>query len=1354
MTAAATPTIPVRIVVDQASINNAVKTASAKLSTVGQGNGANAATGAIQRLTVSLGGAGNAAARTAANTNTVNSAFGSMGATAQAAASRLAGMGGVLGGIGFAGAALGATALVGGLVALGTAAVNASAKMEGYRASLVTILGDADRAGMAMDRLSQFAASTPFSLDQAVQGFIKMRALGLKPTEAAMTSLGNFASVMGKSLNDAVEMAADASTGEFERMKEFGVKAKQEGDKVSLTFQGVTTTIGNNATEIMKYIEGIGNTQFAGAMARQMETFEGAMSNLEDTWFQTMAAIGDAGLNKSMGAVITLITDGLTSITPLLVGVGNAMSGLIDGVVSIVSGVGEVFSAINQGGGSGVTLMENLTFHFNMIGQVAQVAGAIIGGVFSAMGTLVSGAASILTGTFGQALDWLGISFETGSRSWTNSLFGILRAAKVVALQLPQIFKIAVNDLMGMFSTLGQAIGALLTGQWDKAKALASKPLFTNTQRALDATGRMGAATYRDEGAADAAMNRMLGRTNKKEGLTLDQLAGNAPKTTPTADADKDAAKKAADRAKRENDFWEQLKQQATAAGMLTLQAEAYNKQGELRKVLERELTDSEKGRVASALAEINNAKAITTLRQRALEASNEYTVELTRAAGLTETQRKVEDDLFKYRIDAKNRGVDIDAAAYKQAEADLRLQLEKNEALKEQNAYLAKAGEFARRYSSALDISKQLADMDKEREAFDKAWNANGGVIDGQTVTKSLYDSIMAGYNQARADLQGKPLIDALGNAAKGSITAQASLDRLNAGRDYNEQSRGLNDAYAAGGLSKEEFDKATREIARTYGDRMRLANNVIADHFTDEFTDGIDAIADRFGGAFGRFLEGLSDLMRDLQDQANPEGALSKFAGLFGKDLKAGFDDVSSKMMLTPDNLKSGFEKLGNPIGDLKDAFGKNGSITKGIGQAVGGAMAGYAIGDQMGGLMEGLGLKNSSTGAKIGGTIGGLTGNPLIAAGASVVGGLIGSLFHKPEYGTAALTGTDPAIVTGRKSGNRAAAGSAAESVQNGLADIADRLGGAVGEYSLAIGQWDGKWRVNTNATTKALHSNNFRTGPGGTLTDFGKDGQAAAIEFAIRDAIKDGAITGLSDLAQKAIAKLDVDKAISLAEAFKTITDELDAMSDPLGAEVRNINNSLDSLVKQMNAVGASSGDLAKVEQYRSKRLNEVLKEQLSGITDFIKMLNGEGSGATAVSRLEKSLEEFRGYQSRIAAGDNSVDQSAFTALGQEIFGLARDVYGTSTQPFQEIRDMLTGAAQGMIGNITTAFGQAGGDTTTAAIEAQTSALVGQQVITNDLLKQLLEKQGGTATPAPAVGVIRAQNGQIVDRNAIY
>lgn len=147
------------------------------------------------------------------------------------------------GGMGKLGALM-ATAFVGKEI------TNTITKFEKLEASLRTITGSADNASTAFGFIQDFAATTPFQLEEVTEAFIKLKALGLTPSKEALISYGNTATAMGKSLNQMIEAVADATTGEFERLKEFGIKAKTEGDNVTFTFQGVSTTVGKNAAEI------------------------------------------------------------------------------------------------------------------------------------------------------------------------------------------------------------------------------------------------------------------------------------------------------------------------------------------------------------------------------------------------------------------------------------------------------------------------------------------------------------------------------------------------------------------------------------------------------------------------------------------------------------------------------------------------------------------------------------------------------------------------------------------------------------------------------------------------------------------------------------------------------------------------------------------------------------------------------------------------------------------------------------------------------------------------------------------------------------------------------------------------
>jgi hypothetical protein len=224
-----------------------------------------------------------------------------------------------------------------------------NAESQRLKASLITVTGSLEAANKAWAGLEQFASTTPYELEQSIEAFTRMKSLGLNPTRDALTSFGNTAASMGKSLNQMIEAVADASTMEFERLKEFGIKAKQQADTVSFTFQGVTTTVGKNSQEIVDYLNDIGNTAFAGAMERQMATIGGAASNLGDNMGALARAIGEAGANEGFSAAIGFaskqvaalsnfiraggIGESLTTLKVWFVGTGESISQSMESAV-------------------------------------------------------------------------------------------------------------------------------------------------------------------------------------------------------------------------------------------------------------------------------------------------------------------------------------------------------------------------------------------------------------------------------------------------------------------------------------------------------------------------------------------------------------------------------------------------------------------------------------------------------------------------------------------------------------------------------------------------------------------------------------------------------------------------------------------------------------------------------------------------------------------------------------------------------------------------------------------------------------------------------------------------------------
>lgn len=196
-----------------------------------------------------------------------------------------------------------------------SALVASQRNFDKLNSGLITMTGSAENAAKAFSVLQQFAKETPYGLNQAVEGFTKLVALGLNPSKEALISYGNTAAAMGKDLNQMIEAVADASTFEFERLKEFGIKSSQQADTVSFTFRGVTTTVKKNSEEIQKYLLNIGNTDFAGAMETRSKTLDGQLSSLADSFDGLVLAVAQSGFGDAVGEQAATAEDAITALT-------------------------------------------------------------------------------------------------------------------------------------------------------------------------------------------------------------------------------------------------------------------------------------------------------------------------------------------------------------------------------------------------------------------------------------------------------------------------------------------------------------------------------------------------------------------------------------------------------------------------------------------------------------------------------------------------------------------------------------------------------------------------------------------------------------------------------------------------------------------------------------------------------------------------------------------------------------------------------------------------------------------------------------------------------------------------------
>lgn len=176
----------------------------------------------------------------------------------------------------------------------GKAVLDTTAKFQKFSAVLTNTLGSESEARIALNQISEFASKTPFAVDELTASFVKLANQGFRPTVNELRSLGDLAASTGKSFDQLAEAIIDAQVGEFERLKEFGIRAKKEGENVTFTFKGVETQVKNTEEAIRGYILSLGDAEgVSGAMASISETVGGKISNLGDNIELLKKAIGD-----------------------------------------------------------------------------------------------------------------------------------------------------------------------------------------------------------------------------------------------------------------------------------------------------------------------------------------------------------------------------------------------------------------------------------------------------------------------------------------------------------------------------------------------------------------------------------------------------------------------------------------------------------------------------------------------------------------------------------------------------------------------------------------------------------------------------------------------------------------------------------------------------------------------------------------------------------------------------------------------------------------------------------------------------------------------------------------------------
>lgn len=197
--------------------------------------------------------------------------------------------------------------------------IHINATLEGYRSSLETTTGSPAGAEKAMKWISNFERKSPYSYEQVADLYTQLQAYGLNPEGGSLMAVANASGAMHKQLWQGGLAMVDAVNGMYRELKLFGIHAKEDKDKVRLSWKDPKTgqwhagVAQKGSDRIAALVTTAFNQIGAGGMGRMARTWDGLMSNLESAWWRFNKMVADSGTWKAIKADLSSLSDWLAN---------------------------------------------------------------------------------------------------------------------------------------------------------------------------------------------------------------------------------------------------------------------------------------------------------------------------------------------------------------------------------------------------------------------------------------------------------------------------------------------------------------------------------------------------------------------------------------------------------------------------------------------------------------------------------------------------------------------------------------------------------------------------------------------------------------------------------------------------------------------------------------------------------------------------------------------------------------------------------------------------------------------------------------------------------------------------------
>lgn len=195
--------------------------------------------------------------------------------------------------------------------------IGSNAEMEQYTTSLEVMLGSTEKASAMIEKMREFAAKTPLTLENVISGGSLLMSYGVDESNLidTMTKLGDLARGNAEKMDRITlaygqMLAKGKVTGEeLRQMTEAGVPLQTAlAESIGVTGEEFFKMVSAGKVgidDLNKAITGLttGNGKFAGMMEKQSQTMQGMLSTLQDNVSEFFRKMGEGAFGEVKSAL-------------------------------------------------------------------------------------------------------------------------------------------------------------------------------------------------------------------------------------------------------------------------------------------------------------------------------------------------------------------------------------------------------------------------------------------------------------------------------------------------------------------------------------------------------------------------------------------------------------------------------------------------------------------------------------------------------------------------------------------------------------------------------------------------------------------------------------------------------------------------------------------------------------------------------------------------------------------------------------------------------------------------------------------------------------------------------------------